>query len=206
MNRRTVLGLSGTALAGLAGCTSFTSGGSSETSTEHTTGDDASMNPGVGDSLSNPSFETALEGWTVGRDLPDDPNERAGKVATEVGVSTRLSSDKTQSLRLFIDGSQDDGTVWVQQRVDLSSHSTLSIDIYNDEESFNRITQPAIYTGPEKELEEKDFDRSNSIEDHSGWKTYEYDVEHGGVGLLAVGMNVIWETGVRHYFDNVVLS
>ncbi|MGB9985498.1 hypothetical protein [Salarchaeum japonicum] len=123
-------------------------------------------------------------------------------------MSSRYASDGETSLRAFIDGRQDDGTVWVQQPVDLSQYDYLAVD-YQVSRSFNEILQAAVYTGPDTDsLEERDFDRSNSLSGHdaAGWKTFVYDVPHDSEGIVAVGFNIVWETGAVGFLDNVRLT
>jgi len=158
--------------------------------------------------LANGSFESGLDGWTIGKDLPEKPGEEDEKVDSSVELTGEQASDGESALRIFIDGSADDGTVWVQQEVDLSEVSTLAVDGYSEQNSFNTVLQVATYTGPVPEdgLVETDFDREHSLWDHEGWKSYEYDVSHDGTGLVAVGLNIIWETGAVGILDNVRLE
>jgi hypothetical protein len=164
--------------------------------------------PTDGGDLANGSFESALDGWTIGKDLPEKPGESDEPVDSDVEVVTTQASDGESGLQISIDGSADDGTVWVQQEVDLSEVSTLKVDGYSEQNSFNTVLQVATYAGPVPDggLVEKDFDRSNSLWDHEGWKTYEYDVDHDGQGLVAVGLNIIWETGAAGVLDTVRLK
>ncbi|GAA0660794.1 hypothetical protein GCM10009020_01080 [Natronoarchaeum mannanilyticum] len=157
----------------------------------------------------NPSFENGLNGWTVGTDLPEEPGDSTEKVDHGVTTVDRRASDGDASVEFYLDGSADDGTVWVAQTVDLSDVESVSVDVYNDEESFNILTQVAFYAGEKSssELVEVDFDRDNDVEAHSGWKTFSYDVgDVDGAATVAVGMNIVWETDVRHVFDNVRLD
>jgi len=163
----------------------------------------------VPDEVENPSFENDLDGWTVGSDLPEKPGDSTEKVDHGVTTVDTRASDGNSSVQFYLDGSADDGTVWVAQTVDLSDAESVLVDVYNDEESFNILTQVAFYAGEKSsdELVEVDFDRSNDIEAHSGWKTFSYDVDDiDGAATVAVGMNIIWETDVRHLFDNVRLE
>lgn len=157
-----------------------------------------------GTPLENPSFESGLDGWTVGTDLPTDPNT-GDPVATEAAVTDEVASDGKQSLSLFIDGRQDDGAIWVQQPVDLSGVSTLSVAVYSESESFNTITKLAVYAGPDpgRPLAESDFDTSQATETHEGWKTWTYPVREAGEGLVAVGIAVVWETEVVRFIDEI---
>jgi hypothetical protein len=221
MRRRKLLALSGTALTtAVAGCSSLGGSDSDPTTGEPTTDPTETDSPtdtdtpnddtDLADDLRNGSFEDDWATWTVGRHLPDDPNvEGDRKVASGIGVTSTDASDGTTCLRGFIDGSQDDGTVWVQQPVDLSDHDHLAVD-YRVTDSFNEILQAAVYVGPSVEggLSEVDFDRSNSLSGHrgKGWKTFVYDVDHDGPGVVAVGFNIVWETGASGLLDNVRLT
>mgnify|MGYP000185732018 CR=1 FL=1 len=160
--------------------------------------------PDVPTSLVNGSFEEGWVGWSIGRDLPEDPNREGQQaVASRVGVTTEDATHGQASCRMFIDGSQDDGTVWVQQPVDLSAYDYLAVD-YGVSTSFNEIRKAAVYAGPEpsKPLTETDFDTSKSLEGHSrsGWKTLTYEIDHDGPGLVAVGWSIVWETGAYALF------
>jgi hypothetical protein len=159
--------------------------------------------------LSNPSFEDGMDGWTVGTHLPVDPNDPdGGPVATEVRASAVRASDGDRSLRLFIDGLQDDGTLWVQQSVDLTGVETVSVDVWSPFESFNTISKVAVYAGPDpgRPLTEADFDVVRAVEDHAGWHTHTYPVTEARDGLVAVGISVVWETELERGVDRVRLA
>ena len=164
--------------------------------------------PGEPGSLANGSFESDLENWTIGKDLPEKPGESDEPVDSAVEVVTTQAVEGDQGLQIFIEGSADDGTVWVQQEVDLSEVSTLKVDGYSEQNSFNTVLEVATYTGhvPEDPLVETDFDTEHSLWDHEGWKTYEYEIDHDGQGLVAVGLNIIWETNAAGILDNVRLE
>jgi hypothetical protein len=159
--------------------------------------------PGSG--IANGGFENGLSAWTVGKDLPDVPGG-SGPVGSATEVTTEVAMNGSRALRFYLDGSADDGTIWVQQEVDRSEHDTLSVAVYSEEASFNTRSQVAAYAGPVEELREKDFDRSNAADGHDDWKTFEYPVEGDGPGLVAVGLTVVWETDVYSVFDEVALD
>lgn len=157
--------------------------------------------------LQNGSFEDGLAGWTVGRDLPEDPGGAGEPVESTVTTTDRLSNTGSRALLLQVDGSADDGTVWVQQSIDRSAYDTLSVSVYSEEASFNKRAEVAVYAGavPEGDLVEREFDRSNQAGGHEGWTTFEYPVEGDGPGVVAVGTNVVWETQITTVLDDVRL-
>lgn len=197
--RRQFLALAGaTGTTVLAGC----DGDSDRTPTEEPT---ETTTP---DTLTNPSFESGLDDWTIGRDLPDDPNNPGQPVDSTVAVTDRVASDGSQALACTIDGSADDGTVWVEQRADLSDLTEITVAGYSAQESFNTIAKLAVYAGPDhdRDLTESDFDTSRATEDHESWKDYSYAVDHDGPGLVAVGISVVWETTVTRVLDQIRLG
>ncbi|MFB6130090.1 MAG: hypothetical protein ABEJ28_04615 [Salinigranum sp.] len=223
MRRRTFIAAVGSAgVAGFGGCSAPPTGDSGtrpsattdrpETPTPATTDGPGTQSSAPTDRPSarvrNPDFESGLDGWTPGRDVPTDPNT-GRPVASRVAVSSDRAASGDRSLALSIDGRQDDGTVWVQQRVDFSGVTALAVSVYAPGESFNTITKVAAYAGPTPAggtLREELFDTTRPVEDHAGWKTYEYAVGADGAGLLAVGVSVVWETEVTRYLDDVRLK
>ncbi|GAB3687224.1 hypothetical protein GCM10028857_20090 [Salinarchaeum chitinilyticum] len=225
MQRRTYIAGLGTALAtGLAGCSALGSDGGDDgnssddepngSPSDGTTDDGNEQNEdGQGDDgatpeLVNGSFESGFQGWTIGTDLPAVPGAEDGTVDHGVSVLNGEAADGNAAVEFYISGIADDGTVWVEQQVDLSDVSTVELDAYSEQQSFNEIAMVAFFAGekPEDGLEEADFNREENVEDHEGWKTYSYDVEDvEGVATIAVGMTVIWETEVRRLFDDVRL-
>lgn len=216
VNRRKLLTVLGTgiATAATAGCLGQGDGGaptdgtttpgtSTPTTDNPTTRDPTTTKPTttVPSSLSNGSFEDELAGWTVGKDMP----EQVGPEGATATTTTDRAAHGDRSLALTLDGSHDDGTVWVAQQVDLTDVDQLTVDAWSPEPSFNEITQLAVYTGPDKELSEQEFDTSEQVWDHTGWKTYEYPVTHDGAGLVAVGISIVWETTAKRFLDNVRL-
>jgi hypothetical protein len=160
-----------------------------------------------GDGIVNGGFENGLSGWTVGTDLPTRPGD-SEPVDAAVTITTERVRSGSRAASLFLEGTADDGTIWVQQAVDLSGSDTLSMWVYSDQASFNTRVQVAAYAGrgPGKGVTESDFDTRTPADGHEGWKRFEYPVDHDGPGLVAVGANVVWETDVTSIVDDVSLS
>ncbi|WP_248516759.1 hypothetical protein [Salinarchaeum laminariae] len=226
MQRRTyVAGIGSVLAAGVAGCSALGSDDDDEEPAGNSTdpnssdgsssdGDSSDGNDGDGNGdeptaeFVNGSFESGLEGWTVGTDLPTVPGKESGTVDHGVSIRNGPAADGDAAVQFYISGVADDGTIWVEQQVDFSGVSAVEVAAYSEQTSFNEIAMLAFFAGekPEGGLTEDAFDREKHVEDHDGWKTYTYDVsEIEGVGTLAVGMNVIWETEVRRLFDDVRL-
>ena len=58
----------------------------------------------------NESFEENLGGWTEDADVPPDPNNPGSPVDWNVSRITSPVKSGQYSLKLYIDGRQDDGT------------------------------------------------------------------------------------------------
>ena len=224
MNRRSyVIGLGGALTTGIAGCSQLsddspdsetdpngTTDPENETDPETGTDDpnDSPQQPSVSD-LHNPSFEDELSGWTVGKDLPTTPGESDETVDHSASTTADDASDGERSLELYIEGVADDGTIWVEQSVDITDVETVTVDVYSRMNSANRMSQVAFFAGekPDDGLSEEDFNREKDIEDHSGWKAYSYPVgDLEGEVTVAIGMNVVWETEIVRRFDDVRLE
>lgn len=224
MNRRSyVIGLGSALTAGIAGCSQLsddspddesdpddTTDPGNETGPENGTDDpdDSPQQPSQ-PALQNPSFEDELSGWTVGKDLPTTPGESDEPVDHSASTTADDASDGDRSLELYIEGVADDGTIWVEQSVDVTDVRSVTVDVYSEMNSANRMSQVAFFAGekPDDGLSEADFDREKDIEDHSGWKTYSYSVgDLEGDVTVAIGMNVVWETEIVRRFDNVRLE
>ncbi len=215
MQRRSYMtGFGGALAVGLAHGVPFGRGDSNDGTDQRNESDDSEPASGITHpmpspvGLQNPSFEKYLDGWSVGTDLPTVPGESTDPVDHSVAITSERAANGERSMALFIDGIADDGTIWVEQPVNITSVDAVTVDVYSQQESFNRMSQVAFFAGkkPRDGLSEDDFNREKDIEDHAGWKTYSYSVSDlEGIVTLAVGMNVVWETGVRRFFDDVRL-
>lgn len=214
MNRRKFLyaTASGASVIGLSGCSMVDTNPNDNENNNNQTDDQNNQDDNNQDDniqgIQNGSFESGLDKWRTGKDVPDIPGG-SEPVDNEVSITSEVSSDGDKAVSFYIEGLADDGTVWVEQDVDLTSYDTFKIDVYSEMKSFNILSEVAFFAGekPSEGLSEIDFNRDNDVQDHEGWKTYEYDVsELIGEKTVAIGMNVIWETGITSIFDNARLE
>lgn len=179
--------------AGLAGCLSILPFPPDETGTFRDT------------------FTLGLINWQIGKELPNDPNNPGNPVASVVETSTERASVGERSVRMFIDGRQDDGTIWIArafQGAQLQNYRVrLRFDFWSPSESFNVIAAVAAYAGPREPATESDFNLEKQANLAEGWREYEYifDVRSGASGLIwvATGISVRWETEMTYFLDNV---
>jgi len=159
-------------------------------------------------------FEGGLGSWRQGSDVPEDPNNPGNPVAWFIEGSADRAAEGNRSARYFLDGRQDDGTIWLarsfQVPADRSVSITLSFQLWSESESFNTLAKAAAYAGPDAPAVERDFDTAQPANRAVGWETYSYDfqVDSGPEGAvwIAYGISVVWETEVTYYVDDVNVS
>lgn len=160
------------------------------------------------------SFEEGFGEWILGADVPPDPDNPEHTVAWNITRSTDVSKTGQYSLKLFIDGRQDDGTIWVARRINPAVgrivRIRVSFQLYSESESFNTIAAVYGYIGLRKPLREDDFTVLGPANTVKGWETYSYETELStgltGEAWVAVGISVRWETSMTYYIDDVEIS
>lgn len=157
------------------------------------------------------SFETGFNNWMADTDVPMDPNNPGHRVAWNVSrVATRVYSGQ-YSVELFIDGRQDDGTVWIERKILVKNNSEVRVKItfqlYSEQESFNIIAGVCAYVGFSDPEEEADFSVIGYTNEVAGWKAYSHtatlNTDSYGEIWVAVGITVRWETEMTYNVDDV---
>lgn len=159
-------------------------------------------------------FESGLGDWQTGADVPQDPNRPGQTVEWSILASREQASEGQGSVRLDLDGRQDDGTIWLVRSFDLQPDRDLAVslafDLWSESESFNTLAMVAVYAGPRPPQAEEDFDLSQAANLASGWRRYTYTIparsDMNGRVWVAVGISVVWETEVTYYLDNLHLE
>ncbi len=172
-------------------------------------------------------FEEDLAAWEQGSDVPDDPNREGETVNWSIGLSDEAATSGDRSVRMFIDGSQDDGTIWIVRPIDVaeaaSYDATVRVQAWSQSESFNQITDLVLSLSTRPPTDEESFPRSQDgqpgesedgkvagirepLHQTEGWQTYGFNwTTPEGVEQLyvAVGISVVWETEVHHFIDDL---
>jgi hypothetical protein len=159
-------------------------------------------------------FEEGFGDWVSDADVPLDPNNPGQPVEWHVSLVSNISHSGQNSLRLFIDGSQDDGTVWVEKEVDVPRNSlirvVLSFWFYSAEQSDNEIAVVCAYANLANPEVEADFTFLGSANEVAGWRDYSLmtSLYSGSSGKLwvAVGISVSWETRMTYYVDDIEIK
>ncbi|UCG36765.1 MAG: hypothetical protein JSV64_00325, partial [Candidatus Bathyarchaeota archaeon] len=105
--------------------------------------------PTANPALYDEGFEQGLDDWVKDADLPLDPNNPGHFVAWNISRVNSLSFSGQYSLELFIDGRQDDGTIWIEKEIlaesDSQIHVTISFEFYSEAKSFNTLAGVCAY-------------------------------------------------------------
>jgi len=159
-------------------------------------------------------FEEGLDGWTAGSDVPEDPNNPGHPVAWSITLSDEQASNGAHSAEFYLDGRQDDGTIWLARGFEIDREGTYHVNILMDfwsaDASFNTLAKVAFYAGTAEPGEEEDFNTSQAANLAADWHTYVFGrnitVGQDGTIWIAFGISAVWETELSYFIDNVVVS
>ena len=146
--------------------------------------------------------------------MPLDPNNPGQSVAWNVSRVTSIPHSGQCSVELYVDGRQDDGTVWIEKKISVKNDSQtqvkVSFEFYSEQESFNVIASVCAYTGISNPEVEADFTILGQANEVAGWKHYihETTLKTGSSEevWVAVGITVRWETEMTYNIDDVKVT
>ena len=156
-------------------------------------------------------FEGGFGNWVIDADVPSDPNNFNQTVEWNITRITGTTHSGQYAIKLFIDGRQDDGTLWLERNVitpkNVQVKATVSFWLYSEEESFNTIAAVVGYSGTLNPETEEDLEVLSAANQVAGWKQYSFEVTvntglNGDV-WVALGISVRWETLITYYVDDV---
>ena len=159
-------------------------------------------------------FTLGLGDWEKDKDLPMDPNNPGNEVAWNITHFQDLTNPSNGVVRLYIDGSQDDGTIWIEQEFELQSNreynGTLSFMLYSESESFNQLAVVVGFIGPKDPETEEDFEVLGPANQVEGWYIYSHNVVFStgsdGSAWIACGISATWETEMIYLIDDVLIE
>jgi len=159
-------------------------------------------------------FESGLGEWIADGDIPLDPNNPGHTMQWNITRVTDAAKSGQYSVKLFIDGSQDDGTIWIERRIVVKRNSQVQVKVsfqfYSDQESFNTIAAIVAYAGVRNPETEGDFAVVGQANEVAGWKQYSETLPlNTGSGeelWVAVGISVRWETHLTYLIDDVEIE
>jgi hypothetical protein len=159
----------------------------------------------------NQGFEEGFGGWEEDSDVPPDPNNPGFPVEWNVSRVTSPVKSGEYSVELYLDGRQDDGTVWIEKLFSVRNDSQLqvevSFDFFSESESFNVIAGVVGFAGTSNPEVEGDFTVLGQADEVAGWKRYTHtatlDSGSNGEVWVAVGITALWETEMTYQIDDV---
>jgi len=159
-------------------------------------------------------FEENFGRWIGDADVPPDPNNPGSLVDWNVSRVTSPVKSGQYSVEFYIDGRQDDGTVWIERKLSVKTNSKIqvkvSFDFYSESESFNVIASIVGFAGTSNPEVEADFTVLGQANEVSGWKSYTHTatVNTGSSGevWVAIGISVRWETEMTYNLDDVKVT
>ena len=159
-------------------------------------------------------FENDFGNWTIGSHVPEDPNNPGHRVEWHVERSSNHSFSGKNSVLFWIDGRQDDGTIWITRKLTLEPNSEKSVNIsfqlWSGEESFNTLAAVVGYIDENKPQAETDFQVLGAANQVSGWKAYSLSngivTNNTGEVYVALGISVRWETELIYFADSIEIT
>ena len=159
-------------------------------------------------------FEGGFGEWIADADVPLDPDNLNRTVEWNVTRTTSVAYSGQYAVKMFIDGKQDDGTIWLERRIAVSKNTrvkvTMTFWLYSEEESFNTIAAVVGYARTDNPEEESNFKVLGAANQVAGWKQYKFEtaVDTGDAGELwvALGISVRWETVMTYHVDSVEIT
>ncbi len=159
-------------------------------------------------------FEGDFDYWTADSHLPLDPNNPGELVDWKIELAGNVSFSGNKSVLLYIDGTQDDGTVWFERKLTLEPNTQKNVNVsfqfWSQSESFNTLAVVVGYAGSEDPEVEEDFQILGSANQAEGWKTYNLNqqLQTGDSGdiYVALGFSVRWETDLTYFIDDVKIT
>jgi hypothetical protein len=148
------------------------------------------------------SFERDFGGWQP------DTDGRARR--WNISRSTAQAVDGWFSLAFDLDGTNDDGTIWIERTFTAGASRTATVQVsfwlWSPAKSFTAwpVVGVAGVTDPETE---SDLPIIGFADRSAGWSRYSFttQVQTGPTGTVwvAVGISATWETVITHYIDLV---
>jgi hypothetical protein len=167
----------------------------------------------------NQGFENGLGDWATGdwvtgADVPADPNHPGQHVNWTINIVANQSFSGNHSAQFYLNGLQDDGTIWIARNLtltpDTTKNVTVTFQLWSQSESFNTIANAVVHVGTKNAATEADFHVVGAANQAAGWKSYSYtaQVETGASGNVnvALGISAVWETQMTYYIDDVVVT
>jgi len=164
----------------------------------------------IADDFEQTTGEGDIGEWFINGDVPQDPNNLGHAVQWHINRVSDISRSGMYSVELFIDGKQDDGTIWLERKISAKENSQTRVSVsfwLNSEQESSTIADVVSYAGNSKPTVEDDFTVVGTANEVAGWTNYSFTADlttdSNGDTWVAVGISVRWETCMTYYIDDV---
>jgi len=152
------------------------------------------------------SFERDMGGWVADSDVPGVP--------WHITRSTLRAFQGVWSLEYYLNGTRDDGTIWVERSIPANPKTIAQVHIdfwlYSKQRSQVNGWAVVAYAGVANPEREADFTIVGYTDLGTGWFNYHLDTTvPTGVSStiwVAFGYSVRWEVNRTDYFDYVTVT
>jgi hypothetical protein len=153
--------------------------------------------------VAHDSFETGFGRW-----VPDTDGRAP---VSSVTLSTEQAFDGVRSVRIFMDGRQDDGTTWIEAQFvgppGTRIRVSLTFQLWSPGSGVAGGWFVVGYAGNGDPEAEADFTRLGYTDVTAGWRPYHFGwtfrTDASGRFRVALGTSVIWEVQKAHHIDSV---
>lgn len=157
------------------------------------------------------SFETGFGGWTADHHLQCEIDKTCDPLEWNITRSREQAYDGIYSLKGYINGIHDDGTIWVERSVEVTPNSNISIEIsfylWSLRDSDMNNWPVLAYAGLNDPEHELDFKIIGQTDQFAGWKKYSYSTQlttdSSGIFWAGFGFGATWEVQRTYYLDLV---
>ncbi|MFA6170847.1 MAG: hypothetical protein WCW77_04830 [Patescibacteria group bacterium] len=161
------------------------------------------------------SFENSFGGWEPKHQIACENDPFPCFFDWSIKRSKQKAYDGAYSLAAYLDGSHDDGTIWVEHPYTVTPNSKINCEIsfYLWSENKSSINQwPVLaYVGPRNPVREEDFKLIGRTDEVAGWKKYSYSTQLTTDSFtdkiwVAFGFGATAEFQHTYYLDQVSVS
>lgn len=155
-------------------------------------------------------FENNLQGWTRDHFIDCEHDPEPCTFDWRISRSTQQAKGGSTSLKAYLDGTNDDGTIWLERRFDIGANADATVELSfwlwsEGQSDFN--TWPVVaFVGRRNPDTESDFKIVGQTDQKAGWKRYELtrQVSAGPSGRVwvAFGFGATWETPRTYFLDS----
>jgi hypothetical protein len=156
------------------------------------------------------SFETGFGDWK-----PDtDGNARAWSITREQPLMSAVPPvDGSWQLSYYLDGTYDDGTIWIERTVEVPAGDVrVDVSFWLKSTTVSSVnTWPVVgYAGPDDPTTEQDLTIIGHTEESAGWTKYKFQQDVASKDatkiFVAVGISATWETPRTYPVDLVEIT